>query len=720
MKEEDDSVHPQGEHRSVGQSGSGDMKAALAELVDAVAEQRQKHAATEKRSWLGAITAVLLFVLVAVVLIAGWYLYQERALSSSSRESDLKQQLTEIKSDLTLQQNRLASLQDDYSLLVQQNQKLQRDLLGEKGSSAQAREEVIKSTLERNQLQQRIILLEEENRESIVRLKASVASEQGLIKEQLDYKSQQDQLNQLLRVTQTELAAEVKKNQNAVILIDQLENTLEAAHKNHQQAMDEQEAKAGDLQKRWDQTKRQLNERKKKVETINEDVLVAMATIEKIQTRNQRLIADGEQKDKLILQSGEALHSEEVKSAELGRQIDALKKEISASKVPVNEERSEERVLSAEIEQLRQQLTVQAQKSEELIRVYESQLKDLQHALNESKILVTRRDAEIRTLKARVEGLEQQRKANEGNADEADKLQREQIAELHQALLAERTYLAEELEKRKQIEAQFNRKEGELLSKITREETQRREVEQKMGQLQKALTELRALPKKEEEKRASLEEALDKKNRIIASLEKRVEARVNNKSDSQRLLMDGRFSVIQNAIVRKKPSVESERLGMLTGGTIVRVTARVAESNWYLIDDSQYGKGYIFGELLLNQLFEKAVRARDRGRNREAAKLFLQVLDQEPWHYQAMMNLALMYAQGQGVSKDASQALSYYKEVAEKSDEEITGEALYTVGIYYMSGWGVEPSMETARHYLKQAAARGLNKARTKLRELGN
>lgn len=211
MKEEDDSVHPQGEHRSVGQSGSGDMKAALAELVDAVAEQRQKHAATEKRSWLGAITAVLLFVLVAVVLIAGWYLYQERALSSSSRESDLKQQLTEIKSDLTLQQNRLASLQDDYSLLVQQNQKLQRDLLGEKGSSAQAREEVIKSTLERNQLQQRIILLEEENRESIVRLKASVASEQGLIKEQLDYKSQQDQLNQLLRVTQAELAAELKK-----------------------------------------------------------------------------------------------------------------------------------------------------------------------------------------------------------------------------------------------------------------------------------------------------------------------------------------------------------------------------------------------------------------------------------------------------------------------------------------------------------------------------
>jgi hypothetical protein len=85
-----------------------------------------------------------------------------------------------------------------------------------------------------------------------------------------------------------------------------------------------------------------------------------------------------------------------------------------------------------------------------------------------------------------------------------------------------------------------------------------------------------------------------------------------------------------------------------------------------------------------------------------------------------MMNLALMYAQGQGVSKDASQALSYYKEVAEKSDEEITGEALYTVGIYYMSGWGVEPSMESARHYLKQAAARGLNKARTKLRELGN
>ncbi len=93
----------------------------------------------------------------------------------------------------------------------------------------------------------------EENRESIVRLKASVASEQGLIKEQLDYKSQQDQLNQLLRVTQAELAAELKKNQDAVISIDQLENTLEAAHKNHQQAMVEQEAKAGDLQKRWDE-----------------------------------------------------------------------------------------------------------------------------------------------------------------------------------------------------------------------------------------------------------------------------------------------------------------------------------------------------------------------------------------------------------------------------------------------------------------------------------
>lgn len=719
MKDKEGLEDQSGEKHTAGQPGGSDVKAALAELVDAVAEQRQAHSLSQKRSWLTIVTTVLLFVLVTAVLIVGGYLYQQRESSSSLRENELKRQLVEVKNELTREKARYESLDDDFKHLVEQNQQLQRDHISEKGALTDAREASMKVSLERDALQQRIISLEDDHKESISRLKATVASEQELIREQIEFKREEGRLKELLKAAQAELAALSKNNRKALAINDQLKAQLEEVSESHQQYKQAQQAKNSGLEQSWAQTKSQLSGSKQEIESLKNDILVAMATIEKIQNRNQRLIAGSDQKDKLILQGREALLAEEKKVRALEHQLDLLNRELSVSKKPLDEERPEERALLAEIEQLQKQLVLETEKSKEQQKASERALADQLFALNESKVLVTRTEAKVRTLEAKVAGLEKQREKSAGSADEVVNELRAQIAQLHQALLAERTYLAEELEKRKQVEGQLSQREDALLDKINRVESQRKEDLRRVTRLKRELTAAQKRANNSETQKVRLEEELEKKNQIIASYEKEATARATLSPNNQYSIMDGRFSVTRNAVVRDKPTVESERLGILTGGTVVRVTAWIAGSNWYRMDDSQHGEGYIFGELLLNQLFESAVRARDRGKNREAAKLFAQVLDQEPWHYQAMMNLALMYAQGQGVQKDAAKALDYYTKVAEQSDESITGEALYNAGIYYLSGWGVEPSIETARHYLKQAAARGVSKARAKLRDLG-
>ena len=73
------------------------------------------------------------------------------------------------------------------------------------------------------------------------------------------------------------------------------------------------------------------------------------------------------------------------------------------------------------------------------------------------------------------------------------------------------------------------------------------------------------------------------------------------------------------------------------------------------------------------------------------------------------LELARMYASGQGVPQDTRRGFEMMKAVAdEQLDPKATAIAQVNVGFFYLGGSGVEPSPEKARGYLEKAAASGV------------
>ncbi len=66
--------------------------------------------------------------------------------------------------------------------------------------------------------------------------------------------------------------------------------------------------------------------------------------------------------------------------------------------------------------------------------------------------------------------------------------------------------------------------------------------------------------------------------------------------------MDTYYDVVTNANVRSQPSPGSERVAELDKGQRVHVTGRVRDNNWYRIELSGGGNGFVFGELLREPL----------------------------------------------------------------------------------------------------------------------
>lgn len=102
------------------------------------------------------------------------------------------------------------------------------------------------------------------------------------------------------------------------------------------------------------------------------------------------------------------------------------------------------------------------------------------------------------------------------------------------------------------------------------------------------------------------------------------------------------------------------------------------------------------------EAFKRGYEAYYRGQYERAAAIWTQLADQG--HVKSMNNLATMYAQGKGVSRNYSLAALYYRRAASAND----ARAAYNLGIAYENGRGVLKSDFDAVDWYKKSADRGL------------
>jgi TPR repeat protein len=86
-----------------------------------------------------------------------------------------------------------------------------------------------------------------------------------------------------------------------------------------------------------------------------------------------------------------------------------------------------------------------------------------------------------------------------------------------------------------------------------------------------------------------------------------------------------------------------------------------------------------------------------------AAKAYQNAIDLNPEHPDALLNLALLYEEGLGVSQSDQRALSLYREAA-KYD---SAPAAFMVGQYLLFGRAVDTDLEQGRQFLEKSAAGG-------------
>ena len=86
---------------------------------------------------------------------------------------------------------------------------------------------------------------------------------------------------------------------------------------------------------------------------------------------------------------------------------------------------------------------------------------------------------------------------------------------------------------------------------------------------------------------------------------------------------------------------------------------------------------------------------------REAANRFRKAA--EAGDRDAMFNLAVSYAKGEGVAKDDAEAFKWYLKASEKDN----AAAMYEAGICYLQGKGIEPDVNKAAQWCRKAALLG-------------
>lgn len=100
-------------------------------------------------------------------------------------------------------------------------------------------------------------------------------------------------------------------------------------------------------------------------------------------------------------------------------------------------------------------------------------------------------------------------------------------------------------------------------------------------------------------------------------------------------------------------------------------------------------------------LFQSAVSAYERKNYPVALKIFTKLAEQG--HANAQFALGVMYDNGEGVPKDASQAVTWYRKAAEQGH----AGAQFALGIMYRHGEGVSKDMAQAAAWYRKAAEQG-------------
>lgn len=81
----------------------------------------------------------------------------------------------------------------------------------------------------------------------------------------------------------------------------------------------------------------------------------------------------------------------------------------------------------------------------------------------------------------------------------------------------------------------------------------------------------------------------------------------------------------------------------------------------------------------------------------------------------AQNSLGIIYYDGDGIAKDYAKAMEWYRKAADQGN--MYGE--FNIGLLYEFGYGVTKNLDEAAKWYRRAANRGMERAKTKLQELG-
>ena len=79
-----------------------------------------------------------------------------------------------------------------------------------------------------------------------------------------------------------------------------------------------------------------------------------------------------------------------------------------------------------------------------------------------------------------------------------------------------------------------------------------------------------------------------------------------------------------------------------------------------------------------------------------------------------MNNLGVLYAKGQGISKDEKKAIQYFEQASDLGDTE----AMLNLGDAYLKGMGVKQNVPLAKQYFNKALKNGDLKAKAYLNRI--
>jgi len=114
-------------------------------------------------------------------------------------------------------------------------------------------------------------------------------------------------------------------------------------------------------------------------------------------------------------------------------------------------------------------------------------------------------------------------------------------------------------------------------------------------------------------------------------------------------------------------------------------------------------------QLSLNELFESAMQLYNKGDSIEAFNLLRKAADRG--HAIAQFNIGVMYDHGEGVVRDAKQAVYWFRKAADQGETD----AQYYLGVMYAFGKGVPKNNAKAFAWYEKAAIGGNTDAQTEL-----